>query len=176
MEGRAAQLTVRLATPADVDLLAPIEVAAGARFREVGMADVADDDPPPRAQYEEAVRRGHLWVAELDGAVVGYAWGVLLDGQHHLEQVSVLPGASGAGVGTALVEQVASWARTDGGSSLTLSTFSDVPWNGPWYARRGFAPVPDDEVATSPRWQALRRHEREAGLDVDARIVMRRAL
>lgn len=165
---------VRAATPGDIGLLAGIEVAAGERFREIGMDGVADDSPPPLALYAEAQRRGHLWVATVDETVVGYAWAVDLEGQPHLEQISVVPELGGHGIGVALVDRVAVWATEVGGTSLTLSTFRDVPWNAPWYERLGFVAVerPDDE----PRWRGVRRHEAEAGLDVDARVIMRLVL
>jgi GNAT superfamily N-acetyltransferase len=186
-------VSVRLAAPLDVSRLAPIEVAAGARFRDVGMDAVADDPPPPPEVYAEAIRLGHLWGAELDPPVegvdvrVGYAWALVLDadgrstagrrddppGQHHLEQISVVPEAGGLGVGAALMATVIGWARDDGGESLTLSTFRDLRFNAPWYARFGFDVVPAGEVESDPRWRELRRHEAAAGLDVEARVVMR---
>lgn len=158
-------------------MLRDIEWAAGERFRDIGMDNVADDEPPPAAQLAEAARRGHLWVAEVDlgtggGPVaVGYAWGVLVGDQHHLEQVSVVPEATGRGVGRALIEHVAAWARSEGGATLTLSTFRDVGWNGPLYAHLGFEEVPEPDA--DPRWRHLRHEESAAGLDPAARIIMR---
>lgn len=137
------------------------------------MPDVAADDPPDAATYRAAVDDGRIWVAD-DGTIVGYAWAIDLDGQPHLEQLSVLPDRNGRGVGTALIEAVVGWARRRGGESLTLSTFRDVPFNGPFYERRGFVTVPDGELGE--RFEALRRHEAELGLDVDARVIMRRRL
>jgi len=168
---------VRPAEPGDVGLLAAIEVAAGERFRAVGMDDIADDDPFPEEVLLAAVADGRLWVAELGGAVVGYALGERVGpagAQHHLEQVSVVPEAGGRGVGAALVEAVADWARAAGAPSLTLATFRDLPWNGPWYQRLGFATVPDAELDEALR--AVRAHEAELGLDVAQRVCMRRAL
>ena len=169
-------VVVRPATGVDVPLLAAIELAAGARFREVGMGSIADDEPLPEAELRAAAADGRLWVAELDGAVVGYVLAVLLDdGAPHLEQVSVRPEAGGRGVGEALVRTVEAWARTTARpEALTLSTFRDVPWNGPWYARLGYEPVPDDELDDALR--AVRAHEAELGLDVTARLIMRRRL
>lgn len=161
----------------DVALLGPIEVAAGARFREVGMDDIADDEPLPDGLLLDALRDGRLWVAELGGEVVGYALGIRIGPggrQHHLEQVSVVPDAGGRGVGAALVEAVAAWARAAGGTSLTLATFRALPWNAPWYERLGFEAVPDAELDGPLR--EVRDHEAAIGLDVTERVCMRRAL
>ena len=157
--------------------LGAIEVAAGERFRDVGMDAIADDEPFPDDVLLAAVADGRLWVAELEGEVVGYALGELVGAsgeQHHLEQVSVVPEAGGRGVGVALVEAVADWARTAGARSLTLATFRDLPWNGPWYERLGFAVVPAAELDDALR--AVRAHEVELGLDVSIRVCMRRPL
>lgn len=165
---------VRPGRPDDIALLGPIEVRAGERFRAIGLDVVADDDPPPPEVYTTAVAEGRLWVAERGRELLGYALAVDLDGQAHLEQVSVVPEAGGHGVGVALVDAVVGWAEDRGATSLTLSTFRDVPWNGPWYERLGFE-VDADAVA-DPRFAAVRRHEAELGLDLDARVVMRRPL
>lgn len=179
VEGRGQATSmpvVRAAAAAEVVLLGPLERAAGERFRDVGMASVAGDDPPTIEDYERARRDGRLWVATLDDEVVGYAWAEDLAGQAHLEQVSVLPEAGGQGVGIALVDRVQAWATEQGAASLTLSTFRDLRWNGPWYRRLGFTDLDPEEIATDARWQGLRAHEAERGLDIGARIVMRRPI
>lgn len=173
---------VRSAEPAELAQLGAIEVAAGARFREVGLDSVAGDEPPPLSLLAEARRRGHLWVATVPSAsgdereLVGYVWVLDLGGQPHLEQISVLPEHGGKGVGIALVDRVVAWARSIGGTSVTLSTFIDVPWNGPWYERLGFVAVDADEQTNDQRWIDLRAHEAAAGLDLSRRTVMRRPL
>lgn len=173
MEGRAAQL-IRAAVADDVALLGPIEVAAGERFREIGMDDIADDDPPPADVLAAAVDDGRVWVAEVDGEVVGYAWALDLDGQAHLEQVSVVPAHSGTGLGRALVDTVAEWANAIGSPSLTLSTFRDVPWNAPLYAHLGFVPLEGAELDAA--LLAVVAEEAAHGLDVSRRVVMARPL
>jgi GNAT superfamily N-acetyltransferase len=109
-----------------------------------------------------------------DGAALGA--GADGAGRHHLEQISVVPEAGGLGVGAALMDAVIGWAGDDGAAALTLSTFRDLPFNRPWYERFGFDVVDEAEVASDRCWQAVRRHEAEAGLDVDARVIMRKAL
>lgn len=169
--------TIRATVAGDLALLASIERAAGRRFRQVGLAAVADDEPPSLQAYRQAHLGERLWVAVLADEVVGYGWTEDLDGQPHLEQISVLPTAGGRGVGVALLRRVLGWAAgQDGARSLTLSTFRDVPWNGPWYRRLGFTDVDPSEVATHRRWRDLRAHEASCGLDIDARVIMRRQL
>ena len=50
----------------------------------------------------------------------------------HIEQVSVHPNHAHQGIGRALIEKAASWAIAHGHHELTLTTYVDVPWNGPY--------------------------------------------
>ena len=86
-----------------------------------------------------------------------YALADVLDGQAHLEQVTVHPEYGRRGIGRQIVDQVADWARAQGFRSMTLLTFCDVAWNGPYYRRLGFVDVPDAEMG--PELARLRAHE-----------------
>jgi hypothetical protein len=57
---------------------------------------------------------------------------------------------------------------------MTLTTFTDVPWNGPYYARLGFQVVAENEWTASQR--RIREHEAAVGLDAWPRAVMRRPI
>ena len=63
------------------------------------------------------------------------------------------------------------WARRRGDHALTLTTFRDVEWNGPYYARLGFEPIPDEQLG--PELRAIRDREQADGLDVLPRQAMR---
>jgi hypothetical protein len=69
---------------------------------------------------------------------------------------------------------VVAWAQGWGAPAVTLSTFREVPWNAPYYARSGFRAMAEDEL--TPGLRELRAVEVAAGLDVAARIFMRRDL
>ena len=151
--------------------MAGIERSAGELFRGIGMDDIANAEPPALAAYEEARMAGQLWVATCRGEVVGYVLALQLDGQAHLEQLSVDPAHSRRGLGAALVGTVTAWASALGAPDVTLTTFRDVPWNGPYYERFGFEVV--DETGWTPALQAVRAHEAAEGLDVSSRVIMR---
>ena len=172
----AGPARVRTAAPADLPLLAPIELAAGERFRAIGMDAVADDDPAfPDDVLAAALDEQRLWVADAAPTLVGYALALDLDGQPYLEQVSVLPEWSGRGVGRALIDEVARWAR-ERADSLVLSTFRDVAWNAPLYAHLGFETLAEAEVRRDPRLLSMREAEARDGLDPTLRVFMRRAV
>lgn len=149
-----------------------IEIAAGARFADVGLAHVAAHDPFSLDELDAYLDAGRCWVVTVDGEVAGYAVAETVGDCAHLEQVSVAPDRQGAGLGRALVEQVVRWARDEGLPAVTLTTYRDVPWNAPVYERLGFRVLTDEEL--TPALRALVAEEARHGLDPSARVCMRR--
>jgi GNAT superfamily N-acetyltransferase len=88
--------------------------------------------------------------------------------------VSVHPRAARRGVGRALLDHAAGAAAGEGLARLTLTTFTEVPWNAPYYERLGFSAVPRDEL--TPGLRAVVEREAAHGLDRWPRVVMRRPL
>jgi GNAT superfamily N-acetyltransferase len=181
-------IRVRLAELSDVDRLQMIEIDAGRRFRDVGLGSIADDPPMSQSLLARHIADDTAWVAEVTGGldtggsatdaphgtVVGYILASIVDGDGHIDQVSVTEAASGRGIGRLLVEQVCSWVEDLGITTVTLTTFRDVAWNGPYYQRLGFVELSTAEQG--PDLAVIRQAERDAGLDVVERIAMRRQL
>ncbi|MFC7449241.1 GNAT family N-acetyltransferase [Rhodococcus daqingensis] len=164
---------IRSATAADLPHLPAIEVAAGRPFRAVGMDAIADDAPPSVSELAEYQRAGRAWVATGDDDTpIGYALALVLDDSVHVEQVSVDPAHAGQRLGAALIDEIESWAAERSFPWLTLTTFTDVPWNAPYYERLGFRVVPADEM--TPGLTAIREREGAHGLDSWPRVTMRR--
>jgi N-acetylglutamate synthase-like GNAT family acetyltransferase len=99
---------------------------------------------------------------------------VPVDGCLHVEQLSTAPAAARRGLGRALLDHAAGLAKAGGVPALTLTTFADVPWNGPYYERCGFRVLADDEL--TPGLREIRAHEIAFGLDRWPRVCMRRDL
>jgi GNAT superfamily N-acetyltransferase len=167
---------IRLAGPQDFAAIRDVEQAAGIRFVEVGLPSVAEEPDPTDEELGPAAADGALWVVERDdGRVVGWAEAHVVDGEGYLHQVTVHPDHERAGIGSALVDLVVGWTADRGLAALTLTTFRDVPWNRPWYERRGFVVLADDELA--PGLAAIRDDERARGLDdAGPRVAMRRRI
>ncbi len=98
----------------------------------------------------------------------------MVDGAAHIEQVSVHPSHARRGLGRELIDAAAEWAAEQGLDALTLTTFAEVPWNAPYYARLGFTVVTDEQAG--PELLDVRRHERDRGLDAWPRVSMRRSV
>ena len=135
------------ATRADeLHLLPQIENAADRRYVRVGLPHVLDMPTASMAALEHGRRRGMLWVATSPlNRVVGFALMKLLGNEAWLDQLSVLDGWQRRGYGAALIDRTAGTAGALGFRTLHLSTYRGVPWNAPYYARRGFVEVPRAE-------------------------------
>ena len=159
----------------DIAALRDIERAAGRLFAEIGMTEIADDEPLSDETLRGYRSRGRAWVAIDDSdRPIGYLVIDILDGNAHIEQLSVLPANMRKGLGRALIEHVADWASGRGLPALTLTTFAEVPWNGPYYRRLGFESLTEEEIG--PDLRGRRNHETGRGLDRWPRICMRRVL
>lgn len=166
---------LRLATAADLPLLQDIERAAGAPFAELGMTAVADDEPPGIEELRHYCDAGQAWVhLDSGGRPDGYLLADVVDGQAHIEQVSVHPDHARAGIGRMLIDHAAGWARDRGHRALTLTTYVDVPWNAPYYERLGFRFL--DDAHLGPELREIRAAETHHGLDRWPRAAMRREL
>ena len=167
--------TIRAARLGELELLVEIERAAGEVFRSVGLDVVADDDPGSVDELTPYAEGGRAFVA-VDGAdrPVGYILLDVVDEAAHVEQVSVHPNFGRQGIGSALMRQAEVWGRDNGFAALTLTTYIDVPWNGPYYERLGFRALAAEEE--TPSLRAIRNHERAHGLDASPRACMMRRL
>jgi GNAT superfamily N-acetyltransferase len=170
---RSDPFSIRSATIDDLADLPVIERDAGELFRTLGMDAVADDEPPQPEDLLGYVQAGRAWVAvDRVDRPVGYLIVDVLDGVGHIEQVSVRSSWSRRGIGRALIERATAWATQERLSATTLTTFSAVPWNGPYYQRLGFRYLAEGEIG--PELAAIRAEEIRHGLDAWPRACMRR--
>ena len=163
---------IRLAGAAELTRLQEIEQAASHLFVGSDFADLVDGPPIPLAALGDYQAAGQIWVA-VDAADQPVAFAIvrLHSAAVHLHELDVHPDHGRRGIGGRLVRAVADWARARGFAALTLSTFRDIPWNAPLYARMGFVSLADAEL--TPELLEIRRHEAEAGLPIERRVCMR---
>lgn len=164
--------TITAARPQDLTRLAAIELAAARLLAGYAPESVLNETTGLDV-LKQAQREGRLWVALADDVPVGFAHIELIErGAIHLEEIDVHPDHGRRGVGRKLVLQVCEWAAGQGYNSVTLTTFRDVPWNMPFYARLGFDVVPPEHLSASLR--AIVEDETRRGLDSSRRVVMKR--
>lgn len=156
----------------DLARLAAIELAAGRLLTGHAPESVLNETTSLDV-LEEAQRAGHLWVILADDLPVAFAHVELIErGAAHLEEIDVHPDHGRRGLGAKLVRRVCEWAARHGYESVTLTTFRDVPWNMPFYARLGFGVVPSEQLSAGLR--AVVDDETRRGLDPSRRVVMKR--
>jgi GNAT superfamily N-acetyltransferase len=166
---------IRPARPDDYEQIRRIESSAGELFAEIGMVEVAADEPWSDEELASYVSEARAWVATDDrDRALGYALVDVVEGCAHLEQLSVHRRHQRQGVGRALARAVATWARARGMPAITLTTFTSVPWNAPYYDGLGFRRL--DEAELTPGLIEIRAHEADEGLDPALRVCMRLAL
>ena len=168
-------VTIRVARDADLVVLVGIERSAGEAFRAIGMPEIADDDPGSPAELRPFLQAGNLLVAvdRFDRAIA-YLQLKAVDGDLHIEQVSVRADRARRGIGRVLIDEADATARRRGLAGLTLTTFEHVPGIAPYYERLGFVLFPEPDVIGEIR--RIRDEERKRGLDRWPRVVMRRNL
>jgi GNAT superfamily N-acetyltransferase len=122
---------IRPVRPDELTLLPDLEPAADALFEPLGIGPL----PGPGKPQEFA----HALVVLVAGdPPVGLCRIDGIGGGAHLEQLSVHPDHADQGIGRALLRAGCTWAQQHDFDEITLATYRDVPWNGPFYASEGF--------------------------------------
>lgn len=167
--------TVRSMTAADVSAVEAIERDADQRFHAIDMGDLVDGPTISRSTLGEAMGQGLAWVAiDAEGEVGAFLIAAELERSIHVLQVSVHPAQARRGVGRTLLAAVSDEAARRGFTSLTLTTFEEVPWNAPYYRSLGFHSIPVDELHAD--LLGIRDRESLAGLDRWPRVVLSRPI
>ena len=132
MERNGSALPViRSVRPDELTLLPDLEAAADLLFEPLGIGPLPGPGTPQ--DFADA-----LVVLVAGDPPVGLCRIDGIAGGAHLEQLSVHPDHAGQGVGRALLRAGCAWAQQHDFDEITLATYRDVPWNGPFYASDGF--------------------------------------
>lgn len=129
-----AAIDIRPAEWQDLRAIEEIVEAAYAKYVE----RMGTRPGPMEVDYGEALARADVFVAVVDGAVVGLS--VLASQSDHLliENVAVSPSHQGRGFGGALLAHAEEWARRLGYRQLRLYTHESMVENIALYEGRGY--------------------------------------
>lgn len=155
-------------------MLPEIERSAAEAFRGSSQDAIADDAVAPVEFYAPLQREGLVLIADDGGELIGFVACEAFEDALHVWELAVRHDRQGRGAGRALMAEAAVLARRRGLSAVTLSTFRDIPWNGPFYARLGFAELAPADL--NLRLAAVLEREAALGLDVARRCAMRLSL
>jgi GNAT superfamily N-acetyltransferase len=175
MEWHGGDYHLRVARPSEVGRLREIEDEASERFKGI---DIFDESLSSSFSLDEMYRLAKLnqvWVVcDSNDDPVGMIVVSIRGKNAYVEELDVLLEHGRRGLGTRLIQCVCDWARERGCTAVDLSTFRDVPWNGPFYRKNGFRDLARDEWTDD--MPMIRAIETSQGLVPETRVFMRRDL
>ncbi|MDZ7627516.1 MAG: GNAT family N-acetyltransferase [Parvularculaceae bacterium] len=171
----ADSYVIRQARANDVEPMRALEHGAAQKFRAIGYVFCADGPVCDAIEHVRVMTNGATFVFDTDaGALAGFAMFDAHDAGCHLIEIDVDPAHQGRGLARRLIAAGEDWARERGLGEMTLTTFRDVPWNAPFYARLGF-----EELTPGPERRELAAviaQEAASGFAFAPRIAMRKPL
>ena len=148
-------MQIRRAEPAEYDAIGAVTVAAYEPF----LNDVESDYRKHLAGARRRDAEAELWVAELDGRIVGTVtycpvgsvWHELAhEGEGEFRMLAVHPDAQGHGVGSALVETCEDRARAEGMRAMVLCSQASMAAAHRVYERHGYTRAPERDWEPVP--------------------------
>ena len=161
---------LRLARPGDAAAMLAIELAAGALFRDYPETGDAGTYAIPEAEQRRHIARGHCLLATVDDAIVGFITCRSYRRELDIVELDVHPAHQRRGIGGGLLRAALIDARNCGFRAVTLTTFRNIPWNAPFYARHGFGEISD--LQSHARLSAAIAREAAHGLPEKERVAM----
>ena len=170
-----AAYAVRPARSSDVPKLPAVEMAAAERFRSSLHPDAAEGFPLSTALHQRWLAHDGVWVAETpSGELAGFAAWVPLALDMYIVELDVHPEHAGNRLGARLLDELSRLGAMLGFQRLVLRTFSDVPWNAPYYCRLGFQLLGERDQNSELR--SICQREASAGLDDGNRSTLFRSI
>lgn len=157
------EYSIELAKQEHIAMLPIIERAAAEIFPANMVSEEVKSSVASIEELAEAQGEQRLWVAIApDGRPVGFAMGSIIGNSAMLAEIDVHPEHQQKGLGRALVQTVITWARNEGFTHLSLTTFHSVPWNAAFYEQMGFRSLTYNELTAD--LAAILKNEEQLGL------------
>lgn len=131
---------VRQATPADSAAILDCLGQTFAPFRDQYSAEAFADTVLTSATLSERFQRMTIYVAEVDGVIVGTIAGLYLPEKRkgHIRGMAVLPSHHGQGVAAKLLHAVEAGLNAQGATRITLNTTAPLQRAMRFYERHGY--------------------------------------
>ncbi|WFU09369.1 GNAT family N-acetyltransferase [Rhizobium sp. CB3090] len=130
--------------PAQADDLAATDALVVAAINDLtvrhGFGPMATASPPSFQLFSLKDDPGGLWIAEDDGAILGFAWSWVCGDVWFLAQLFVDPARQGQGIGNELLARTMEHARKSGAAHKALITFTFNRVSQGLYMRHGLFP------------------------------------
>ena len=141
-------LTVRLASTRDVACIQAIDSSATRKYGGIPELEDLATNQEPLEKVQEWLQLGRVYLVEDSQKPVGFVAAHMVDiAVLYIDEIAVLLEHQGQGMGAMLLSAVFEWAMEELGDNgnhcarVSLITYADVPWNGPWYRKHGFKEV-----------------------------------
>jgi GNAT superfamily N-acetyltransferase len=165
--------SISLAELEDIPAMIAVDKAASTLFEPTGLINPeALGDHVPAEVFEAEIPLGNVLVTRnVHGWATGFALVRARGNGLYLDQVSVHPDHGQRGLGRWLLLAVLAEAEARKLPHVSLSTFRDLPWNGPFYRSLGFTEMPRDRL--EPYMLEIEEAQKPF-MDVKERCFMRR--
>lgn len=164
---------IRRAVQLDIPSMIAADQAASELFRPTGLVPdmAAIPESVPADIFAAAIEEQMVLAVTYEGEPVGFALCRVMEDTLYLDQISVDPAHGRKGLGRALMSEVEKLASQHSVSSVTLSTFRTLKWNGPFYKSLGFRELPRKKMS---EWMLEIETAQAETLDVSQRCFMQR--
>jgi len=132
------QIEIRRAGPEDAPAIASVLHESFVEFRALYTDGGFAATTPNAEQILTRLREGPIWMALVEGAMVGTVAAFIKDDSVYIRGMAVLPNARGFGAGTRLLQQIEVWAGIEGHTRIFLSTTPFLTAAIRLYERFGF--------------------------------------
>ncbi|KAF2721184.1 hypothetical protein K431DRAFT_285021 [Polychaeton citri CBS 116435] len=149
------QFRVDIATSDDIPQICTIERSATTRYGQIpALAHLVDGTALAESTVQSWLDEGCIFLAKdilKQNEAVGFAACHPKDSRPYLAEISVSSDYHRQGVGGLLLQVVKDYGRREAASKgesarITLTTYPDVLWTGPWYSKFGFVEVEAEEL------------------------------
>jgi GNAT superfamily N-acetyltransferase len=166
-------LSIRAAEARDAEALPTLENSAGTLFRNFPSLEwLADGEDLSVDRYRELIAAGASWVVvDPDDQPIAFLSGTVEENDLHIWELGVRRDLQRFGIGRNLLLAAIRDARRHSLAAVTLTTFRDVPWNAPFYARLGFECLAGEAIGD--RLERVLSADATRGLPMHARCAMR---
>lgn len=163
-----SEYTLRLARPEDTSDILNISKSAETKFgqHDKAFAQLAEGEQTYAAKkIQETFEKGQIFLAEHVDKPVGFLATFQKDTALYIAEISVSSDYNGKGIGSMLLKAVLQLAREraienkESEARVSLTTYVEIPWNGPFYLRRGFKVVEAETIG--PEHVEKMRYDKE---------------
>lgn len=156
------EAAVRLARPSEAAAISSLILEAFARFEAEYTPDAFAYTTPDAAAISGRFDEGPIWVAEVDGSIVGTVSGLPEPDRFYIRSMAIKPTAQRSGIGQKLLTTLEAHARAGRHEKLYLYTTFVLPVARHLYEKNGFYVLRE----TSPEeWFDMGGFEMEKKLD-----------